>query len=712
MRRARFIDHWLLSRFVIMIVARFEATSFAEGAVRLTSFHVANFRSINDSGWISVTKVTTLVGRNESGKTNLLLALHSLNPTGGPKDLSAIKDFPRHRRISECTPDTRVVDTIWELDAAEQAHLTGLFPRAKDVVQVEVGRAYKAGNRWIGFPGIKPVLFDQDEVLAKFRLLKTALGTAIEKLDDTPKAQLKAAITNAETAVAQKNSPGNWAAAVKPVLTALQAAVSATGAALALGSAESQLLKDLEGLADAVTLDEKAHLEARKWVVSRLPIFVYVDEYPELDGHQNIDEYLHRKATNQRTPADFNFEKLCKVADLDPQQLKDLLAANDHETRNQLANRAGAVVTGEIRRLWKDRALKVRFNPDAAHLDTLLADPNALYDVEVNLDERSRGFKWFFSFYISFAADTKGGSAENAVLLLDEPGLYLHATSQADLLKHLASDFKNQVLFTTHSPFMVPTENLDWVRTVNIGQNEGTTVTNDPSGDARTLFPIQAALGYHIAQSLFIGPNNLIVEGVTDYWIISSVSDYLRSAGQSALPPAMVLTPAGGAQKVTYMVALLASERLNVMVLLDDEGKARQTRDELVRQKLIREENVLFVTDGFDSAKQPPEADVEDLLDPAVYGALINESYKKELQGQPLNLNANVPRIVKRYEQAFGAIGIEFHKTRPARLLLEKMAEDPNLVITALTRERFERLFAKISSQLARHVARAADPFR
>ncbi|KAK0359038.1 hypothetical protein LTR94_032885, partial [Friedmanniomyces endolithicus] len=153
--------------------------------------------------------------------------------------------------------------------------------------------------------------------------------------------------------------------------------------------------------------------------------------------------------------------KLCKVAGLDPEQLQTLFQSNDQETRAQLVNRAGAVVTTAIRERWKDRQLKVRFNLDAQHFDTLISDPNAIYDVEVNLDERSRGFQWFFAFYIVFAADTDGGDADDAILLLDEPGLYLHAKSQGDLLKHLEDDFVNQILYTTHSPFMVPTHRLD-----------------------------------------------------------------------------------------------------------------------------------------------------------------------------------------------------------------------------------------------------------
>ncbi|WP_257974753.1 ATP-binding protein, partial [Vibrio parahaemolyticus] len=100
------------------------------------------------------------------------------------------------------------------------------------------------------------------------------------------------------------------------------------------------------------------------------------------------------------------------------------------------------------------------------------------------MNERSRGFKWFFSFYITFYADTHEGEADNAIILLDEPGLYLHAKSQSDLLTHLDQDFSNQIIYTTHSPFLVPTKRLSSVKTVNICQEKGTTVTNDPTGDA------------------------------------------------------------------------------------------------------------------------------------------------------------------------------------------------------------------------------------
>jgi recombinational DNA repair ATPase RecF len=67
------------------------------------SFRVTNFRSIDDSGEIKVARITALLGRNESGKSNLLLALRSLNPVEGFAALNPIKDFPRHRRLEECS---------------------------------------------------------------------------------------------------------------------------------------------------------------------------------------------------------------------------------------------------------------------------------------------------------------------------------------------------------------------------------------------------------------------------------------------------------------------------------------------------------------------------------------------------------------------------------------------------------------------------------
>ena len=668
--------------------------------MELKSFHVWNYRSINDSGEIDVSRITSIVGRNESGKSNLLRALRSLNPAEGFAELNKIKDFPRHRRLEECTPETRMLSTTWALSDNDRKELAAILPRAKDLKQISVGRYYKK-DRWVDL-GLPPIPFDTKEVAATIRKIVPVVKAVAAKQEDAANKTLTAAADAFEKAITIL--PGvtkeKWAESAQKALPVLRQAIAAAGAEFT--DAQDQHIVSLEELADEIAQDNDAQGKARTWVISKLPVFIYLDDYPELEGHQNIHDYLQRKTNGTQTEADIYFEKLCKVAGLNPQQLQDLLNKGEQETRNQLANRASAVVTKELGRLWNDRKLKVRFNLDSHHMDTFVSDPNADFDVEVNLNERSRGFRWFFSFYITFSADTDGGSAANAILLLDEPGLYLHAKSQLDLLNHFEDDFANQIIYTTHSPFMVPTQNLDNVRTVNIDAN-GTTVTNDPSGDARTLFPLQAALGYDLAQSLFVGPNNLIVEGVTDFWIINSISEYLADQGKTSLHKDLTLTPAGGAQKISYMVALLTSENLNILVLLDDEKGSSATKDELIKAKLIQEQNVVFITEAFGSGKAA-EADIEDLLEPDVYIKLVKEAYSKELKGKTLTLNDKIPRISKRVDAAFKDLGIPFHKTRPARLLLKKMANEPDAIVSLATIKRFETLFAAVNERLEKHI--------
>lgn len=675
--------------------------------MELQSFRIQNFRSITDSGEVELSHVTALLGRNESGKSNLLLALRTLNPTEGFQALNPTKDFPRHRRLTECSDETEAVSSMWKLAPQEQRELAEILPRAGSVTHVRIGRKYGA-SRWVAFQDLPPIEFDRASIQNKVTKIAASVKVAGEALDDAHKTPLEAAVNTFTEATAIKATKEEWAGRTSAALGALRQAIARSNASIPEN--QERDIVGLEHLCPTISGDAEAQQKARNWAITKLPVFIYLAEYPELRGHQNIAQYIQRKAQNQRAEADKDFEKLCKVAGLDPAKLNQLQGQEKSEERNQIANRASAVVTAEIRRLWKDRPLKVRFNLDGAHFDTLISDPTTTFDVEVNLDERSRGFRWFFSFYITFSADTDGGAAKNAVLLLDEPGLYLHIQSQKDLLTHWDKDFDNQIVYTTHSPFMIPIQALDALRTVNISEESGTTVTNNPTGDGRTLAPIRAALGYYYADSLFIGPNNLIVEGVTDWWILEAVSKHLVSAGKSGLTPDLAVCPVDGAPKVPNMVSVLTAQKLNVLVLLDDEKQARTVRDEIVSSKLIREQNITLVSEAISSSK-PAEADIEDLIDPGVYESLVRDSYAKELKGKTLKVNAKLPRIVKRFEAAFESAGLVFHKTRPAGLFFRKMATEPTNMMTPESTKQFDALFDLINERLQKSVGRAAKPF-
>jgi AAA domain, putative AbiEii toxin, Type IV TA system len=675
--------------------------------MQLESFRIFDFRSIRDSGNIEVAQTTTLLGRNESGKSALLLALRTLNPIEGFQALDPTKNFPRHRRLSECSDNTEVVSSMWKLTAAEQEELGKILPRAAAVTHVTIGRRY-GPTRWVRLESIPPLELNEAHVRDKVDRIAAAVKLAAEILDETPKRSLHAAIGRFSESVAAKGKKTEpWAANARNGLAALEHAISK--AVVQLNEEQTREILELKVLADEIAGDEERIQKAHDWVIGKIPAFIYLDDYPELDGHQNIAQYLERKSKEQQKEGDIYFEKLCKVAGLDPAQLSQLQGQAKSEERNLIANRASAIVTAEIRRLWKDRQLKVRFNLDGEHFETLISDPTSTFDVEVNFDERSRGFRWFFSFYITFSADTDGGRAENAILLLDEPGLFLHIESQKDLQAHLERDFSNQIICTTHSPFMVPILALDRLRTVNIAEDTGTTVTNNPAGDGRTLAPIRAALGYYYSDSLFIGPNNLIVEGATDWWILEAVSKHFVNAGKAGIPRGLALPPVDGAMKVPHMVSHLTSQRLHVFVLLNDEKHARAVRDELLAGNLIRDDNIIFVSDAITGSK-PAEADIDDLLDPFVYETLVRVSYAKELAGKVLHLDSDIPRIVKRFEAAFQEIGLTFHKTRPAGLFYRTMMVDPVSVMTDLSAERFQTLFAIISDRLQNVSAAGREP--
>jgi energy-coupling factor transporter ATP-binding protein EcfA2 len=675
--------------------------------MELIQFRITNFRSINDSGDVTVSKFTSLVGRNESGKSNLLLGLATLNPSGGRKPLNKIKDFPRGRRLEECKDDTPVVASRWKLSVVEtEAIGKTLGDYSGAITEMEIGREYGEINPRVDLLITRPTV-TKTEVESLLRRLGPVLTARIAALDEPHKANSDTAWKRLEATVRKLSDQKAWAAETTPAVAALRARFGE--GAITLAEDQDKFLAELESKAKLVAGYDGAHKAACAQIITWLPKFIYISEFPELYGHQNLDQFLNQRATDPtRKEAEDNFEKMAKVAGFSPKELQAI--RDDHETRNQLLNRAGSVVTQEIRRLWKDRPLKVRFHLDGPYLDTLISDPNAVYDVEVNLNERSRGFRWFFAFYITFAADTHGGDADGAVLLLDEPGLHLHAKSQGDLLKHLRTDFKNQIIYTTHSPFMVPSDAINIVRTVNIDPDTGTHVTDLPSGDARTLFPLQAALGYHLSQTLFVGHSNLIVEGVTDFWILSTVNAHLAAGGTAALPDDLTITPAGGAGKVSYMAALLTSEELTVLVLLDDDRAGRETHADLVKNKLMRESAIMFVSEGFTDPK-PIEADIEDLIDPAVYSDLVNHTYQKELAGKTLALNTNIPRIVKRYEEAFAAASLEFHKTRPAREFMTRMGDQPASVLPATSAVRFAAVFKAVCDRYNRLKANERGQF-
>ena len=235
----------------------------------------------------------------------------------------------------------------------------------------------------------------------------------------------------------------------------------------------------------------------------------------------------------------------------------------------------------------------------------------------VPFSDRSAGFIWFFSFLVSFSQIKKDQG--NVIILLDEPGLNLHGRAQADLLRYIEEKLMpdHQVIFTTHSPFMVPAERLDWVRTVedvvvqkgrsfvSLGTKIGTDVL---STDHDTLFPLQAALGYEITKGLYVGEHTLLVEGPADLLYLKAMSNELAKRDRVSLDSRWVVCPTNGIDKVAAFVSLFGGNKPHVAVLLPFVKGQRANIDNLKQSKLLEESNILTVTEFVPQ----DEADIED----------------------------------------------------------------------------------------------------
>ena len=144
---------------------------------------------------------------------------------------------------------------------------------------------------------------------------------------------------------------------------------------------------------------------------------------------------------------------------------------------------------------------------------------------------------------------------------------------------------------------MVPADDLASVRVVqdvvemkgNRRIPLGTKVRDDVlTRDPDTLFPLQAALGYELTQSLFVGQNTLLVEGPGDILYIHALSDALRRRKRQGLDSRWTICPAGGIDKIRPFASLFAGNQLNIAVLSDQAAGDKRKIEDLRKSEILK----------------------------------------------------------------------------------------------------------------------------
>ena len=550
--------------------------------MRLCSFRVTNYRSIIDSGWVTTDDIIAVVGKNESGKTSLLKALWKFNPFK-PEPYSIDREWPRGKR-KERDSGAVVVACKFEFDAVERARLASVDPACANLTEVELGRKYDGKWTWQCVPQNPPS--KRNGVSAKH-----LLRTLIEAQTKGKAAEITAAHNKVLEADDERLTKADFSA-----LGAIAAELKGKLVEVATLAGDTPLTQALTTGCDVIVkrLSESPFDEAWKLVHSWVPTFIYMDDWLAFKGTAHLDQVKQRKDSNQLQDDDRTIITIMEMAGLDLDEEVAKGAQNDREQRMLDMNDASQTLTNDIAERWSQKKYEVQFQADGHHFITFVKDEASR--ALVPLEERSKGFQWFFSFDMKFMYETEG-DFKGAVILLDEPGMHLHAAAQRDLLARMkAYAESNQLIYTTHLPFMIDMVTLVNIWEVEANPGEGTKVHNEwATADADARFTLQAALGLSWAQSLFIGKKNLVVEGVTDFWFLSTLSTLLKEAGDESLVEDLIVPPAGGASKVAYLATLLLGQELKVAALLDSDDEGMKAHAQLVHNWLLKAGDVLLL---------------------------------------------------------------------------------------------------------------------
>lgn len=662
--------------------------------MKLIKATVKKFRSVNEPQTIDIDNAATvLVGMNEAGKTVFLKALSKSANATGDDEFDVVEDYPRkdltnYQKRHATNPDVVTV-LQYEIDKADADRING-----------ELGTELKAG-----FKFTVDHLYDNGRKIG----IQFDEKPAVEQLSKTA------------------GLSGDAAAAIKSAKTLREA--ESTLKAMGLTEADKAILERLTKRIAASKWDNVPSWEVWRQLDSIIPKFMYFSDYDILPGKMNIAELVQRVQQAKAAPANADTHlkanhkavlALLRMADVSPSELTDSAGYEEMKAKIEAVSIS---LTDQVMEYWKqneDLEVEVDIKPDPKDEIPYNNGPN-LYlriknrrhrGVSTPFDQRSRGFIWFFSFLVWFdsvqhqLSQGKAGSEAQLILLLDEPGLALHALAQEDFLRYIDTlAEKHQVIYTTHSPFMVHSDRLEQVRVVEDKDKVGTTLSSNLSGsDPRTIFPLQAALGWTLAQNLFISKKNLIVEGPSELAYLQIVSGLLEAEGGTGLRSDVTIVPVGGMSNVSTFVSLLGANNLKFSVLHDYNGAPDQKLDDLVKQKLLAAKSVLNVSQFRDLAnlnQNTIASDIEDLFDPAMYLDYFNKAFSKQLSGTVVVESDLGPghRIVVRLEKYLTDQAI---KLRPSGgfnhyAVAAAFAAAPPASLSDDTKARFSAMFEALN---------------
>ncbi len=577
--------------------------------MKLEKYKVSKFRSIEDSGWITVDDVAALIGENESGKTNALVPLWKLNPAIQDKfnELDLLKDYPRasYYEINSAGKDSelrkhRFIVAIFSLSENDLDEITKKLGVHFDASHLELSRDY---NNEVHIRLLKNdsdcIATYDSELNSKLHLSITQISdekirVLLEGFYDTNKfTELGAELQKEEYA---SNDEVNLVISVFKKIKEFRAACTK--------------IKDL---------------------IDIVPKFIYYSTYENLDADIYLPDVISNSAAYRKKSRTLN--TLFKFVKLSPKEIFDLGQTqnngnySDEQKQEFQANTAKRQVllesaangfTEKFNSWWgQDVKYNFKFEADGNTFRIKVSDDRRPSYLE--LSSRSSGLQWFFSFFLVFLVESEG-IHKNVILLLDEPGVTLHPNAQKQLYLFFDNlSHSNQVIYTTHSPFMINSNQLDKVYAVYVDDKGISCVTSDLRKSASnkklngSIYPAHAALGLSVSDTLLNGCYPVIVEGISDQIYFSLIKNALIKNGKLNTQKEIVFIPSDGVKGIKAILQILAGLQNEEYpyIILDGDNAGQELLKSLTQKNGLycgKNERILSLKQLFN------DAEVEDLI--------------------------------------------------------------------------------------------------
>ncbi|MGH8544238.1 MAG: AAA family ATPase [Gammaproteobacteria bacterium] len=700
--------------------------------LRAVSFRVQNFRNIDDSGPIPVERVTAFVGRNESGKTALLKALHKFNPAAR-EPYYPQREFPRDRYTRDFRngKDWPVCSVTFSLDDSTRKEIEPLLDSGAPPTQA-TGTRYYDGSLQISFePNIEAKPVPPGTVI---EALKT-FGAAARRLQ-TPTPEQEEQSQKLRTDLA------TWASDWQEKLNANTDLRDEKGTILLstlrkeserhANPQTADIVEGLQKVVDSTLADAKkppAANQVVELIKARLPVFIYFENYGILDSAIYLPRFLEDLSSSPNDPRTRTVNSMFKHVGLQAQEIMELGREQAQQARAQNQKVTPEIIQQDQQRK-EARAIKLnsasldiskRFNDwygqrrhtidyqaDGDYFRIWVADDRRP-GVRIELEGRSKGFQWFFSFYLVFLVESEEGH-KDAILLLDEPALHLHPTAQQELIAFFEKLAEaNQLIYTTHSPFLIDGEHIHRVRPVTEDETGYSRVSVDGwPKDRETIFPLQAAAGYAMVRGLFQRKQNVLVEGMSDYYYLHALSQQCHETNRSFLPDDIYITPCGGTKLVGHIASLFLGQQVRPVVLLDGDDAGRARRDALIKELYSTHESGILMLDDV-LGRSGEAVEIEDIV-----GEEIILPGLCKLISKPLTLNDTDRKsgsLPSQIRAAANRLSIELPDGWKASVAIrlvstwadeKRVLPDPILDLSArlfdVIRKRFEILTARSGS--------------